>query len=146
MADKKPIVSKHVKVSVQGPYGPEAVGQFTKITHTREVEAKEYLEVGAEVATQIEGTVKFSGTLSKGKIDEKLARIIWGRTKIQRGLDPAAAPRYILTYTKTYYDGTKGIDTYGDVLFTKIEETVDGGAIVEQTFDWTAEKWENEEK
>jgi hypothetical protein len=144
--EKKPILSKHVTVKIQGPYGPEDVGGFTECSHTRELDAKEYLEIGSEVAMQLEGTKKFTGNLSQGKLDEKMARMIWGQYQVQRGQNPEAAPRYILTITKQYYDGTKGKDIYGDVLFTKIAENVRGGEIVEQSFDWVGEKWENEIK
>lgn len=146
MPEKKPILSKHVKVAVQGPFGPEKVGEFTEFSHTREVDVKEYLEIGSEVAKQVEGTRKFSGNLSQGKIDENLARMIWGQYQVQRGQDPQESLRFILTITKTYHDGTKGVDIYGEVLFPKLEERVRGGEIVEQSVDWVGEKWESEVK
>jgi hypothetical protein len=144
--DKKPILSKHVTVKIQGPYGPEEVGAFTEATHTRELDTKEYLEIGSEVAKQLEGTKKFSGNLSQGKLDEKMAQIMWGQYQIKRGQSPEDAPRYILTFTKNYRDGTTGKDIYGDVLLTKIDERIRAGEIVEQTFDWVGEKWESEVK
>ncbi|MGD8719599.1 MAG: hypothetical protein PVH29_12365 [Candidatus Zixiibacteriota bacterium] len=143
---KHPILSKHVKVKIQGPYGPEAVGEFTEASHTREIDVKEYVAIGEEVPLNLEATKKFSGSLSQGKIDETMARIIWGQYQVQRGQDPQNAPRYILTITKTYFDGTKGTDTYGDVLFHKVSEQIRAGEIVDQTFDWVGEKWENEIK
>jgi|GEM_PF-1991617 len=146
MPQKKPIRSKHVKVKVQGPYGPEDVGLFNEFSHTREVDAKEYLGIGEEVPMYVEGTRKFSGSLSQGKFDENLARMIWGQYQIQRGKSPEESPRYILTVTKNFLDGTKGTDTYGDVLFTKIEERIREGELVEQSVDWVGEKWENEVK
>jgi len=144
--EKKPILSKHVTVKIQGPFGPEEVGEFTECSHTRELDAKEYLPIGSEVALQLEGTKKFNGNLSQGKIDETMARIMWGQYQVQRGQSPEDAPRYVITITKKYPDGTTGKDIYGDVLFTKIDERVRGGEIVEQSFDWVGEKWENEYK
>lgn len=144
--DKKPILSKHVTVKIQGPFGPEDVGSFTESSHTREMDVKEYLEIGSEVAKQLEGTKKFSGTLSQGKLDEKMARIMWGQYQVQRGQSPEDAPRYIITLTKNYRDGTTGKDIYGDVLLSKIDERIRAGEIVEQSFDWIGEKWESEVK
>ena len=138
------VLGQLVTVTVQGPGGPEPVGEFEKASWKSKDELKSRKPLGFKLPRNKLILNGWEGELERGKIDGNIISAIMSQWEAV--LAGELEPMYSIDITNTYYDGTEETHRFRNVILHDFDWN-SGGAdeFVMEKVKFTAEDYDSEE-
>jgi hypothetical protein len=137
------ILGQLVTVSIQGPGGPEPIGEFDKADWKVVDELKHRKPLGFKLRRHKLLVQAWEGSMERGKIDKNIIQAI--KKEWEAVMKGELEPRYSIDITNTYYDGTEEVHRFREVILHDVNWMSNGAdEFVEEKIKWTAEDYQLE--
>lgn len=134
---KRPITSRQVIAQVVGPNGPVDCGKWESGKCTHKMDVVDYKPTDGTTQHLVEG-YDYSGSLSRGVFDARLAALIWNQMHCGTS-DP---PRLMLLFSHVLNEDPTVVYVAKEVLITNLDVGWQRGQPVKEDLTFVAEELE----